>query len=138
MDINEIVLSDEALRVIDDGVWIDELDDAPGVRLLVTGLSSDGAQKLMRQKQAAIRTKNRNKPLSDEQITQCTKEVLAEAVLKGWDGLTSNGEPVPYSQELATRWLLSRNGAKFQGLVAEAASRVDRQASELAEEIAKN
>lgn len=138
MEINDLILSDDAINIIDNGTWIGDFDEAPGVELLVTGLQSEAAQKLQRSKQASLRAKNRGKVISDEQLARVTKEVLIEVVLKDWRGLKSGGEPIPYSQEQARQWILSRNGEKFTGLVLTAAYRVDAQAAELAQGLEKN
>lgn len=138
MDINNLIYTDEALSVIDSGMWTDAGDEAPGVKFFVTGFQAKHAQSLMRQKQAAARLKNRGKPLSEEQNAQCTKEVIVESVLKDWQGLESNGEPVPYSIDTARNWIMSRNGELFTMLVLSAAKWVDAQASELSKALAKN
>lgn len=138
MEISELILSDEAIAVIDDGTWIGDIDEAPGLELLVTGLESDAAQRLQRQKQAHLRAKNRGKPLSAEQLANTTKEVLAEVVLKGWRGLKSGGEEVEYSPELARKWILSRKGERLTALVLHAAQQVDSYATEFVEEARKN
>ena len=138
MNIEDLIISDEALSIIDNGTWIDDLDEAPGAAFLVTGLQSEAAQKLLRSKQASLRAKNRGKVITDEQAARITKEVLVESVLKDWRGLNFNGEPITYSQELARRWILSRNGEKFTTLVLTAAYRVDSQAADLAKDLEKN
>ncbi len=138
MDINEVILSDEALSIIDNGTWVGDIDGAPGLELQVCGLRSESAQKVINQKQAHLRMKNRGKALSDEQLAKCMRETLAEVILKGWRGLSDEGKPVEYSQELATRWMLSRNGEKFANLVLQAAQRVDDQANDFVGEVSKN
>lgn len=138
MEISDLIISDAALNLIDGGTWMGDFDDAPGVELLVTGLQSEAAQKALRAKQADLRKKNRGKIISEEQSSRITKEVLVEVVLKDWRGLKSSGEDVPYSKEMAQKWLLSRNGEKFVGLVLSAAYRLDAQASDLAKELEKN
>ena len=138
MDIKDIILTEKALNAIDSGVWIDDLIEAPGLRLLVTGLRSKEAQKAQEQKQAHLRLKNRGKPLTDAQLAKAMKEVLAEVVLKDWDGLYDNGQPVPYSKELATKLLTSRAGEGLASLVLAAAQKVDDQANDFAEEVKKN
>lgn len=138
MDIQDLILSDEALAVIDAGAWVDMDDEAPGVELMVVGLQSEEARKATRYKQATARKKNRGKELSDEQHATIMKEVLSEVVLRGWRGLKSNGEPVEYSKEIAHQWITSRGGEKFTGLVLVAAQRLDAQANEFVEGVAKN
>ncbi|MBU4609131.1 hypothetical protein IMZ29_00750 [Achromobacter sp. GG226] len=138
MDINELILTDEAMKVIDEGVWVGDLDGAPGVELLVTGLRAEAAQKCLNQKQAYYRQRNRGKPLTADQMTRSMGETLAEAVLKDWKGLKSGGKDIPYSREQAEKWLLSRNGDKFAGLVIQAASRVDDEANSFVSGVEKN
>lgn len=138
MDINSLLTPDAELKVIDEGAWIDDLPDAPGLRLRVIGLTSKDARKAQEQKQAQLRQKNRGKPLTSDQLAQCTKEVLAEVVLKDWEGLTSDGKAVPYSKELAKQWIMSRNGERFTDLVLDAAQRLDRDAGDFVEEVSKN
>lgn len=138
MEINDLILSDEALSVIDNGTWVGDFDEAPGLELMVCGLQSVEAQKLLKQKQAQVRTKNRSKPLSEDQLANITKEVLYEIVLKDWRGLKSGGKDVAYSKEQAKQWIMSRNGERFTHLVLRAAQQVDAQASEFAAEVSKN
>lgn len=138
MDISELILTNEALAVIDGGTWVDMGDEAPGVELLVCGLQSEAARKATRQKQAFLRKKGRGKELTDEQHSAIMKEVLAEVVLKDWRGLKSNGKDLPYSRELATEWIMSRAGERFSLLVLNAAQRVDAEASDFVEAASKN
>lgn len=138
MDINDLIMSDEALKVIDEGTWVGDFVDAPGLELLVTGLQSEAARKAIQQKQQVLRGKNRGRPLTDDQLAKVTKEVLYEVVLKDWRGLKSNGQELKYSKEQAKKWITSRNGEKFTGLVLEAAQRVDAEASDFVEEVTKN
>lgn len=138
MDINELLISDQAIKNIDEGTWIDDLENAPGVRLLVTGLRAKDARELMEKLQTKARMKNRGRALTEDQLAICTRNVLAEIVLKGWEGLTMNGEPLAYDKAIAKKWLLSRTGEKFVTLVIEAAMRVDEQANETIEDVTKN
>lgn len=138
MDINDLIISDEALKVIDEGTWVGDFIDAPGLELLVTGLQAESARKAIQQKQQALRGKNRGRTLADDQLAKVTKEVLYEVVLKDWRGLKSNGQELKYSKEQAKKWITSRNGEKFTGLVLEAAQRVDSEANDLIEEVKKN
>jgi len=138
MDINDIILTDEALSVIDNGVWVGDIEGAPGMELQVIGLTSKSAQKTLEKKQTAERLKNRGKPLSTEQLAKCMRETLAEVVLKGVRGLTKDGQPVDVSLSTAAGWVGSRNGEKFAGMVLQAAQRVDDQANDFVKEVSKN
>jgi len=138
MDINEIILTDEALNVIDNGTWIDDIEGAPGLELLVVGLTSKDARKSIEQKQAAARLKNRGKALTAEQLAEAMRQTLSEVVIKGWKGLTEGGKPVEFTPELAKSWINSRKGEKFAGMVLQAAQRVDDQANDFVKEVSKN
>lgn len=137
MDINSVLTSDEELKVIDEGTWVDDLDDAPGVALKVTGWSSRKAQKLLDAKRIAIRKKNRGREITSEQSEKLHREVLVEAILLDWKGFTDNGKEVPYSKETASKWILSRGGAKLAMIVMNAALLVDTDTSEFIEVVEK-
>lgn len=138
MDIKNLVLSDEAVNILDNGYWVKDLDGAPGVEFLVTGLDSISARKAMVSAHADARMKNKGEAVSSEQHLECTRKVLAEVVLKDWKGLTDNGKEIAYDKQLAKQWITSRNGERFAGLVLTAALRVDAMAGEFAEKVAKN
>lgn len=138
MDINDLILSDEALDVVDNGTWVPAGDEAPSVEFLVVGLQSEPAQKMIKQKQAVLRQKNRGKPLSDDQLATTMKETLVECILKDWRGLVSNGEEVPYSKDLAKQWIMSRNGAKFTDMVINASRHLSDAANDFVGEVTKN
>lgn len=138
MEIGKLVLSDEALNAIDNGVWVDDLPGASGVAVLVRGWQSEPAREARKQKQQAAREKNNGKPLSEDAYERISREVLAEVVLKGWRGLTSDGEPVEYDRQKASEWILSRNGDRFASLVLYAAQSVDEKAGDFVSEATKN
>lgn len=138
MDIKDLVLTDEALNIIDQGEWMPAGEEAPGVEFLVTGMQAESAQKMIKEKQAALRLKNRGKPLTEEQYADITKEVLIEHVLKDWRGLKSNGEDLPYSKELARKFITSRGGQTFTMMVIGAAKALDDNANDFVESVTKN
>lgn len=136
MDINDIILSDAALEVIDNGEWV-EVDEAPGLELLVTGMQAAGVRKAMKSYQAKVRAQSRGKALTEDQYSTITKEVLVEHVLKGWRGLKNNGEDLPYSKETARKFIMSRGGERFTMMVLEAAQRLDENANSFVEQVGK-
>lgn len=138
MDINDLVLPDEALAVIDSGTWVGDFDEAPGVSFLVLGMQSKDAKESLESKQAAIRAKNRGKALSNKQTEMCVREVLAEVVLKDWSGFKDGGKELKFDRALAKKWMMSRNGERLVGLVLQAAQQVDGHARDFVEEAAKN
>lgn len=138
MDIKDLLTSDEALAVIDQGTWVDVSDEAPGVELLVVGLRSEQARKELRNRQTVVRKKNRGRELSDTQHSDIMKEVLVDVVLRDWRGLKSDGEPIKYSKDLAKQWIMSRGGERFTEIVIAAAQRLDAEAESFVEEVSKN
>lgn len=140
MDINEILLSEKAIAEIDDGVWIEDLPEAPGIRLKVRGWSSEKVQSLksFKERRASRKDRDVSGNLAHAAQIRIIREVVAEAILLDWDGLTEGGKPVPYSKELARKWLTSRTGDKFLGMVSDAATQVDNRLEDVAEELEKN
>ena len=137
MEINDIILNDAALEVIDNGEWM-EVDEAPGLELLVTGMQADGARKAMKAHQVKARAQSRGKALTEDQYSSITKEVLIEHVLKGWRGLKNNGEDLPYSKETARKFIMSRGGDRFTMMVLSAAQRLDDNANSFVEQVGKH
>lgn len=138
MDIKNLVLTDEAINVIDKGAWVGDLPGAGGLELFVCGMESQEAREAMNAAQANARAQNKGKPLSNEQLAACTRSVLADVVLKGWRGLTSDGKPVEYSKDMAKKWFTSRNGERFASLALIASQRVDSDAQSFVEQVTKN
>lgn len=138
MDINSIIVTDAGLDAIDNGAWVRDLAGMPGLELKVCGLTSEHVQKAITAKQADLRAKNKGKPLTAEQLSKSMNEILASHVLKDWRGLEENGEPLAYDQELATKWITSRNGEKFASTVLRAAQMLDADGNAFVEEAGKN
>lgn len=138
MDINDLVLNDDALAVIDEGQWVAAGEKALGVEFFVVGLKSQDAKKHLKELQAVARKKNRGKPLTEEQYAECMQDALINVVLKDWRGLTSNGEELIYSKDLAEKFIRSRGGETFSMMVLEAAATLDAEANDYVEEVSKN
>jgi hypothetical protein len=137
MELNDVILSDEALNAIDNGIWIDDIEGFPGLKLMVVGISSKESQKALTQKQAAMRLKSRGKPLTPDQLAKCMRETLAEVVIKDWN-LKQAGNPVEFTRERAIEFIIPRNGDNLARAVLLAAQQVDDDASELIKEVSKN
>jgi len=138
MDIKNLVVSNQALEAIDNGAWVDNIDNDPEFCMRVRGLRSDVVRKAREAKEAKKRASKRGKELTDEEKTVIFKEVLIEVVLLEWKGLDDEGTAVPYSQELAREWIMSRNGENFTTLVVGAAQSLDANPEEFIEAAAKN
>lgn len=138
MDINQLVHSEAAMDIIDNGTWVGDIAGFEGVRLKVCGTQSEHAQKFLQEKQAKMRAKLKGEPLQAEHHDQITKEVFSEVLLKDWEGFTNNGEPLPYSKELAAEWINSRRGKKFFNIVAYCVQKVDENAEAFVQAVEKN
>lgn len=140
MDINEILIPQSAVSAIEDGVWIDDIIGAPGLKLRVRGLSSRKVQNYRdtRYRRVPRKDKDAQGNLKAEAVAQITRDTLVEMVLLDWDGIKQNGQAVPYSKELARKWLTDRTGDRFVGFVTDAALQVDDMQNDSAEELEKN
>lgn len=141
MDINNVILSDESLKVIQEGAWVGNLYGADeGVRLKVRGMQSDAARAALIAAYSRLRVEGEGKPATQEQRAQVTAEVLAEVCLMDWEGFTSGHKPFPFDAEQAKKWITSqdRKNERFINMVLEAVRRVDNQSNEFVETAAKN
>lgn len=137
MDIQSIKRNSAAAA---EGRWVDDIPSMPGLRLRVRGATSLAAVNCRRKKERQVERKDRErgggfKPEIEQRIT---REVLHEAVLLDWEGLTNAGEPMPYSEEAAGQLLLDPDFDAFAGAVTWAAAAVDSDNAEIAEEEAGN
>lgn len=137
-DIGSLILTDDAVNVIDNGVWVGDFKGYPGVSFKVRGMGSDIAKKRMADEKAKARIGNEGEVLSEEQLAKVTAKVLADAILLDWKGLTDGGKEVKYTKALADKWLNSRNGEKLALLVLRAAYRVDAEPNAFVEKATKN
>ncbi|WP_442596297.1 hypothetical protein ACSBPU_05565 [Parapusillimonas sp. JC17] len=140
MDINEILIPEQAIESVEDGHWIDDIIGAPTLKLKVRGLSSRKVQNYRDNKFRRVARKDRDAQgnIKAEVLSQITRDTLVEVVLLDWDGIKENGKPVPYSKDLARKWLTSRNGDRLVGFVTDAALQVDDLQNETTEELEKN
>lgn len=98
MDISKFKADEEKAE----GVLI-PLDETTKVLLAYTGSSKHqkALNKIFRKYRVALQ----NKMLDIEQQRRIMCEVLAETTVLGWEGMTENGDPIPYSKEAALRLL---------------------------------
>ncbi|WP_422073868.1 hypothetical protein [Tranquillimonas rosea] len=73
--------------------------------------------------------------LTDEAQDAIDDQILAEHVLCEWEGLTDNGEPIPYSLDLAREWV---GYSLFWSAVRVSMQHVTREARSAVESLAKN
>lgn len=110
MDLNSIKIDKQKMS---EGVWVDCGD---GLRLKLASTQSPEYKAFLVKK---LRRARRGGVGAMIEITaQVTTEALAEYVIRDWEGLTQNGEPVQYSKQMAKRLL--EDFPRFRSIVDEA------------------
>lgn len=125
MDIQSLKRDSSAAQA---GQWVDDIPGMGDLRLRVRGLTSPTVIALRSRKERRVPRDQRER---DGQIkpavaTAIFGEVLHEAVLLEWDGLTDGGKPFPFDADLAKQWLTDPDYAYFADAVTWAAQIVDR------------
>lgn len=119
--------------IANEGDWVGDIPEFGDVRLKVRGGNypafRNGLAKAMRAvpKEGRDGAGNILPSYAGPVLGQC----MAEFILLGWENITDNGEPVPYSKDMATKWLTDPDFEAFRTAVYYAAARVgtDRQSS---------
>lgn len=125
MEINSLKRDSAAVSA---GQWVGDIPGLGDVWLRVRGLSSPVVVAVRSRKERVVPRDQRERDgsLKPEVGLVVFGEVLHEAVLLDWDGLTDGGEPVPYSAEIAKQWLTDPDLAFFADAVVYAAQIVDK------------
>lgn len=122
-----------------DGRWVDDIPNMPGVRLKVRGLSCFAATSLRRAKERAVPRDGRERGAIKLAVEQrISREILHEAILLDWDGLTDNGEPFAYDFDAAGLMLKNPDYDIFAGAVSWAAGVADTEDKEVEDDQSKN
>jgi hypothetical protein len=126
--------------LIEQGDWVDDLPNLPGVRIKARGISNSDYRKLeaklIRQIPAALRAGGLPPAQSDRILGRC----LLETVVLDVDGLTEDDEktPIRYTRELGEKLLLDPEWRDFRAAATYAGSIVDSRRKTEAEGEAKN
>lgn len=137
MDIQSIKKDSAAIA---EGQWVESIPGMGDLRLKVRGSSATHVM-------AVRSSKQRNAPNEDRapdgSLTvlanlRIETEVLHEAVLLDWDGLTDGGLPVKYDAALAKDWLTNPDFRDFADAVVWASGVVSRTTKAVKEKTAKN
>lgn len=139
MDINDLETPEEVVRKIEGGRWVDDIPECPGLRLRVRGIKSKLYQAEYSARLQEVPNKERNRngfPTLDANI-KAQGIAAAKQLLLEWEGLESNGEPVPYDPQLAKKYLTNPRGNLLDAVIW-AATLVDREARIATEDIEKN
>lgn len=126
--------------VIAEGQWIGDIPNMGDLRLRVRGSSSPRVVAVRARKQRAVPRDERLRDgsLTVEKTIQIETEVLHEAVLLDWDGLTDGGKPVKYDPSLAETWLTNPDFRDFADAVVWASAVADRGVADEKDKTAKN
>lgn len=137
MDIQSLKKNSAAIA---EGQWIDDIPNMGDLRLKVRGASSTYVVGVRARKQRAVprNERMRDGSLTPETTIRIETEVLHEAVLLDWDGLTDGGKPVKYDQTLAREWLTNPDFRDFADAVVWASHVADRGVADQIEDAGKN
>lgn len=137
MDINSLKRDSAAIAA---GQWVSDIPGLGDVRLRVRGLSSPIVVAVRGRKERKVPRDQRERDgsLTPEVGIQVFGEVLLEAVLLDWSGLTDNGKPVVYDLEIARKWLTDPDFAFFADAVVWAAQIVDKGNADSQEQLEGN
>lgn len=116
MDLNSIAINHVA---VEQGAWVGELPGMGELRLKVRGIGNADFRTMQNRLIAAL---PRAKRSDSAELERVTSECLLKTILLDWEGLESNGQPVPYSQDLAKDLLGNPKWVRFRDAVAYAAS----------------
>jgi len=128
------------METISEGDWVDQIPEMGDLRLKVRGMMAPKVQALQARKLRAVPKNKRGRdgmPLFAVTV-QVMTEVLFEAVLLDWDGLSADGKPVKYSPELSKQWLSDLSFQKFADAVIWAARCVDNGKAKAADDLVGN
>lgn len=123
MDINSL-RSDR--KAIEEGAWIGGIPEMGELRLLVRGQTNPDFQRMIARLSAAVpRNKRDGGRIDPVELDRIIGSAYHATVLLDWDGVKMDGEPAPYSKELAFRLCTDPEFFRFRQAVGWAASEVD-------------
>lgn len=125
---------------VEGGQWVDNIPGMEDIRLRVRGLSSKHVAALRSRKERKVSRDGREADgsLKQEVALRILGEVLHEAVLLDWDGLSDGGKPLPFNSEIALEWLSNPDFTPFADAVVWAAGVVDRGRKDAKDNLEKN
>jgi hypothetical protein len=123
------------------GVWIDDIQDQPGLRLKVRSTNF----KPYRVAIASISRRFGKRLKTDEGLVEFQAAIgkpLAEHILLDWQGVKNGDADLPYSREIALAVLTADDdhgvGADFRKAVEQAGDEVAKKLAQATEELAGN
>lgn len=125
---------------IAEGQWVDGIPGMGELRLKVRGASANAVMEVRARKQRNAPSEDRapDGSLTVKGALRIETEVLHEAVLLDWDGLTDGGKPVKFDTALAKEWLTNPDFRDFADAVVWASGVVSRTTKAVKDKTAKN
>lgn len=124
---------------IEQGEWVSDIPEMGELRLRVRGIGNADWRRIQSKLQDAVprqhRVGNRIDPVEQDRIVNIC---LQGACLLDWDGVEGDGEPLPYSKEMAAELLTNPKYRRFRDAVLWAATVVGEAVAAKVEEQAKN
>jgi hypothetical protein len=116
-------LSDIAVNpvLIEQGDWVDNLPDMPGVRIKARGLGNADYRKLEARLIREIPRARRLEGLAPTDQDRILGRLLLETVVLDVEGLEDDSGPVTYSRQLGEQLLLDPEFQRFRAAAATAA-----------------
>lgn len=107
----DISVFDYDTEAFEDGLWVSGIPNFGDMELCVRGRLSDKAMAVRANLERDVPKGGRDAKgfLTPEAAFELDYHVILDACLLDWRNLSDNGEPVPYSHEVAARFLTNKN-----------------------------
>jgi hypothetical protein len=129
------------VNAIENGTWVSDIPNLPGVRFLVAGMESKAYRKAFARalRTSTTRRERASGNLEADRIQELQRELVAKHCLLDWDGVDNDdGKPVKYDAKLAHTLMTEPEYLPFQQGVFYAINMVDSGDVEFIEETAGN
>jgi hypothetical protein len=125
---------------IEQGTWIGDIPEFGNVRLLVRGWNNLAFRAMQSRLMAAVpRAERKDKDKWPAIMDRINAQCMRETILLGWENIEDDqGNPIPFSKELAGQWLEDPDMRPFFDAVMWAAMEVGKDQAEDTEELEKN
>lgn len=124
MEIKSLFQTESQIQARENGVWVDNIPNMGDMRLKVRSLKSRYVRNLYETKARKVprNMRDQNGELLLSERERIGAELLFEAVLLDWDGLTDEGKALKYSPKLAREWCTNPGFSQFADAVTYAAT----------------
>lgn len=126
-------------KVAEEGAWVDNIPELGTLRLKVRGAGNKDWRRLSTKLIAAVPRKHRVDGLDPDEQDRINAILIRDTGLLDWDNLEGDdGNPIPYSKDMAQKLLTDPDTVKFrEGAMWACATVAERQADDV-EATAKN